>query len=165
MPKKSETLPEAGPNEPRPKKKPGPQRPPNRMRAVEQLVARYLPAREIAARIAERFGCSERTVYDDIRLVWKELAKEDEEERAVRKNQMRSTLRRLFNKAVRAEDYKAAIQALDRLCKLDGLLAPVKVEHAGELGVAAMRSGDRRARLEDLLDVALERSGVTAPST
>jgi hypothetical protein len=144
--------------------RPGPKRPPDRMRAVEILVQQYKPASEIVRVITAKFDCCERTVYDDIKVVWERLQAADGEERDVRKHQMRSTLRRLFAKTVKVCDFKSAVAVLDRLCKLDALYAPVQIEHGGELGVAGLRSGDRREKLEDLLSEALERAGVSAPA-
>jgi hypothetical protein len=111
--------------------RPGPKRPPDRMRAVEILVQQYKPASEIVRVITAKFDCCERTVYDDIKVVWATLQTADGEERDVRKHQMRSTLRRLYSKTVGALDFKAAVTVLDRLCKLDGLYEPEKHHHTG----------------------------------
>jgi hypothetical protein len=145
------TLPSPSPSTPTKK---GPKRPPDRMRAVEILVQRYQSAKDITRIVSERFGCTERTVYADIQLVWEQLAEAEKDERGSRKAQMRSTMRRLYETARKAGDLKNAIATLDRLCKLDGLYDAVKVEHSGK--VEHLRSGDQRARLETLLSMVQE---------
>jgi hypothetical protein len=132
----------------------GPRKPPARLRAVELMIQRYVPPIEIVTRISEKYSCTTRTVYEDIKSVWARLAEDEKEERCTRKAQMRISMRRLYNDAMKTGDWKAAIAVLDRLCKLDGLYDAVKIDHGGKVEVSHLRSGDQRARLEQLLTMA-----------
>lgn len=101
-------------------------------RAYVELLWRSLySSGEIEEIVTGRFPCSVRTVQNDIRAVRERYAKEETDPLVVRtrKARMRALLEGLYQHALAADDCNTARFVADKLAKLDGLYAPVKVEH------------------------------------
>jgi hypothetical protein len=106
--------------------------------------------------ISKEHNCTRRTVRRDI--MWVE-AKWDEDARRQRpayRHKMRETLRVIMRKAMAARDWKAAIAACDRIMKLDGLNAPLKIEASTKVEhrVELMTSDQQRKRLFSMIEQA-----------
>lgn len=117
--------------------------------AVESLLAAQVRPGQIATTLAVKFSLSERQIHRYIRRIQEELAEEAEKERPLRKNQLRQSLRAILQKALQTNQLTAAVQAADRLAKLDGLFAPERIE-ATLRTVELMTSDQQRKRLFEL---------------
>lgn len=135
---------------------PGKHPQPERLRDVERYLSLQLRHAEIEAKIVEKYGCSDRTVRNDIRKVYARLEAEGEKERPMRKSQMRETLRKFYQRAVSKDQWAPALQALDRLCRLDGLYEADKIsaelKQTIEHRVRHMTTDQRRSRLDQLFN-------------
>lgn len=131
-----------------------------RKRRVEQLLAMQVSSSEIQRQVCDEFGCSARTVRQDIQRTYERWEVESEKERPLRRHQMRQSLRALMQRAVNDSQWNVAIQACDRLCRLDGLFEPMKAEvnHKGSVDIRSMTSDDKRRRLLELMETARERA-------
>lgn len=125
-----------------------------RRRKVENYLAIQMDPREVQARIEQEFQVTRRTVRNDINWVYQQWEAESEQERPLRRNMMRRSMRSVLKRALAAEQWNVAIQILDRLCKLDGLYAPseAKILHSGVVGLQQKTSDDKRKRLFELID-------------
>ena len=128
---------------------------PARLAKVESLLALQMTNAQIKRAVAAEFGVSERTVATDIERV---LFRHEPATLAARekaRDQMRMSLRQLYQRCLNSKDWRSAVAALDRICKLDGLYAPeeLKVEHGGVIAatVDGMTSAAQRARTQELL--------------
>jgi len=130
-----------------------------RLLAVERAMGIGMSGSQIEDRIGEEFGVTGRSIRRDIVEVQKKWALEAESEAPYRRNQMRTLLRKICQKAMSADKYSAAVAAANRLMELDGLKV-LKIEHSGSVnhGIKAMTSGDKRERLEELMTKARERA-------
>ena len=142
---------------------------PKRLGQVADLMASNTDSREIVRKLAEKHGVSERTIYKDIERVNIEAVKFDVQDRPYRKSKMRRTLNQFYTRAMARRAFGPALQALDRLCKLDGLYEPEKVELEGKIAVhvsvAKMTTAQRRARIHELLKLRREQvDGRRAPA-
>lgn len=93
--------------------------------------------------IATEFKITERTAYSDIAAVYASVQAESADDSAIRIGRARRTWQRLMRDAEEHDDRAAANYAHDRLCKLDGLYAPKRVEMSGSVGLSvsvSMRS-------------------------
>ena len=124
-----------------------------RRQEIADLLAAQVASKEIEDRISERYGISTRMVRKDIQIVYENWEKESRRERGFRRGRMRNTLMAFYQRCMARRQYTAALGALDRLCKLDGLFAPEKLEitHDGEIDVSQMTSAQVRDRIEFLL--------------
>ena len=110
---------------------------------IEELIAQQYSTRQIALKIAEEFGVAERTAYNDIHETYERALPETEAESKTRIARARRAWQRRYQKADEDNDHTAANQALDRLCKLEGVYAPKKIEMSGSVGLSvnvSMRS-------------------------
>lgn len=95
---------------------------------VESLLATCTPTQVIIKQIGLKFGIKERQAKNWISATYAALAEEARPiEKAERRAQMRASLGDFYQKALLARQFNAAVTALDRLCKLDGLYAPEEV--------------------------------------
>lgn len=120
-----------------------------RRNAVRQLLSSQVSSGDIVRTVSKRFGCKERSVYGDLELIRLEWQKEAEYEKPMRVDQMRKSFQQLMQRAMQDKDYKTCVQILDRLCKLDGLFEPMKVDVKNT--IEKMTSDDKRRRLDELL--------------
>jgi hypothetical protein len=107
-----------------------------RMARLETLLAKQYSTTQIVRLVAAEEEVSERQVYEDLAEVYQRVQAEDGDERSIRLSRARRTWQRQYRRCVDAKDYTAANYALDRLCKLDGLFAPKKLEVSGTIGVS-----------------------------
>lgn len=155
------------------------------LEAVENLIKLHLSASEIGRRVNKMFDqlaeskgndqlrVSERQVQRYVAKVYARLEDDNVKYKPMRRCQMRQSLEAAFQKAMRGEprtkdgkvvgyivkpDLKAAIMALDRIAKLDGLYAPeqlnitgdMKHDHQHEARAQQMTTDERRSRLDEL---------------
>jgi hypothetical protein len=114
-------------------------RPPNHelLRFVEKGLTIQLAHHEIVKQCQARFGISQRHSYRSIEKVYAIMEKNAEREKPMRKHQMRQTLRMIAQAALERKDFRAAIAALDRVARIDGLYEDMKfsLHHQGSVGV------------------------------
>ena len=129
-----------------------------RILAVEAAMGIGMTAHAIGERISEEFGCTTRQIRRDICDVQKKWAKEAEANAPYRRDQIRTMLTKVYQRALADKKYSAAVAAAARLMALEGL-ETIKVEHSGKLehDVKDMTSDDKRKKLEKLLNAANER--------
>lgn len=144
--------------------------PPERLRLVAEMMARMYPSREIAKQCAKQFGVTERTIYNYIDKIGQESAAHLKHERPYRKARMMETLANFYQRAMAARAFGPALQALDRMCRLDGLFEAEVVEHHHTHRTTAdeireMTTAQRRARINELLRLRREQvDGTRAPA-
>lgn len=126
-----------------------------RRKEVDACLALCMRHSDIVVHIQERFKISERQVHYDINQAYRRHEEDDDEIRPKRKATMRRTMEALYRKCLVERDLKAAVQVLDRLCKLDGLYAPEKIQLDK---LPQLKTADRRARLAELLEIAARRT-------
>lgn len=144
-------------------------KPPNkanvaRRAEVARLIALHRRPTDIVRDIGAQFGVVERTVHNDIRVHWEEVAAENAEHAGRRKSQMNGTLVRIMETALARGDLERAIKCADRIARLYGLYAPEVIEVTGNVAplTVAMTSQRQRGRIVELLQRARERSGKVA---
>lgn len=129
---------------------------------VATLLALHKTRREIYEAIKEEYGVGFKTIDADIAEVMSEQSWMEGKDRERRRANMRRSFGMILGKAMaraeKADDqhaaahFRVAMQALEGLCKLDGLYAPSEVTVGGEVSVVhSLTTGDRRARIEALL--------------
>ena len=107
--------------------------------------------------IVEKWGVSQSTAEKDVRRAWVHLGEqEDAIERPMRKHQLRSSLKAIYVAAMQSKKYGPAIQAIDRMARLDGLFTDIQINHTGTINtVRQMTSDDQRQELAQLLGMYL----------
>jgi hypothetical protein len=126
-----------------------------RRKEVDACLALCMRHSDIVVHIKKKFQISERQVHYDINQAYRRHEEDEDDARPKRKNNMRRTMEALYRKCLIENDLKAGIQVLDRLCKLDGLYAPEKIEFDK---LPQLKTADRRARLAELLAIASART-------
>ncbi len=101
-----------------------------RRKYVEQLWRAMYSTSQIEEIVSARYGVAKRTVITDLIKIKRRYADDEGDPDTIRtrKSQMRSTLTDLIHESRATGDLTTARYAMDRLCKLDGLYAPTKVE-------------------------------------
>lgn len=131
------------------------------LQACEAMIALQVRPPEIVRQVSAKFGISARQVHRYVQRVQNDLAKENEELRPLRKHQLRQSLQAVFQKSMQNNQLSAAVAALDRLGKLDGLFEPTviesKVTHEGRIDL--MTSDQQRKRLAELIEKARTKAG------
>lgn len=126
------------------------------IRAVESMVAGQLRPSQIVAALAEnpKFELSHRQGHRYIQHVRDLIAREDDEDKPRHRHYIRATLRLVVQRALARDQLSAAVAAVDRIARLDGLYAETKVDirHSGSIDqrYVDMTREDRRARLNEL---------------
>ena len=95
-----------------------------RRREIERMMALQVPHRDIARHIATEFGTSERQIYYDLQAIYKRMEAEGKREAPMERQVMKRSLRDFYQRAMKAGQFAAALQALDRLCKMGGFSVP-----------------------------------------
>lgn len=116
-----------------------------RLRQVEKLLALQMGHAAIVRQVAKEHNVTERQVWYDVQHVYKRIEEENVKERPMMRHQMRATLRNFYQRALLAQQWAAALGALDRLIKLDGLAEPemISVQHGGTVGLSLGALGFR----------------------
>lgn len=118
---------------------------------VESYLATMTPHSVIKKEIAKKYGIREERVGEWIRNVYDMLRMEaDPIKKDERRAQLRAALGDFYQKALLARQFNAAVTALDRLCKIDGLYAPDEVEITAKSGVAERDPDKVRERIRQL---------------
>lgn len=107
-----------------------------RVKRAEELLCDQHTSRQIVDKLIEEFKIVERTAYTTIRIAYERLAADAANDRGIRKARARATWQRHYRRCLEKGDNQAANYALDRLCRLDGLYAPEKIEVTNTLSVA-----------------------------
>lgn len=148
--------------------KPGGIRPPDYLRDMalqrtEDLMMQAYTPREIFVKLhAEGYTESENTAKEWRLAVQKRWAQEDAEQRPARKDTWRRRIESQYQKLLehaeltkselaRAAYYAEATKLTKLALIMDGLTAPVKVEHSGTVDVAALQPHEREREIADLL--------------
>lgn len=112
-----------------------------RIDRIEELIALQHSTAQIARIIAKEFEVAERTAYNDITETYARALPDSQEESSTRLARARRSWQRRLRVCEEQGDQSAANYALDRLCKLDGLYAPKKLELTANVTVSvSMRS-------------------------
>ena len=142
-----------------------------RLDLVDNMLHKCYTHSAICALLAKEWNIQPRQVRNYIRKVYKLWAEDAEKTLVDRVSLRRTQLEQVLEdamhrriqvngKTVADPDLKTAVQALDRLCKVDGAYAPVEVETTmkGRLDIKAMTSDDKRKTLNELMATANERA-------
>ena len=124
-----------------------------RRREVEQYLSTQVNLTQVQRMVSEKYDVTARTIRNDINSCYAKWEKEAGDEKPNRRNQMRESLRAIVQKATHSKDWRAVIQALDRLIKLDGLDSPTVVQVNHKM-IENMTSDDKRHRLLELFEKA-----------
>lgn len=132
---------------------------------TEDLMVQAYSWRDIVAKlIAEEYTDSEETAKNWRAEVVRRWAAEDAEMRPARKDAWRARLEKLYRELLaKAEDgktsstaaaimYAEAIKVAKIAIVMDGLTAPVKIEHSGRVDVQAMGPLEREKEIQALLE-------------
>lgn len=105
--------------------------PEERLGLVEELLCEQLSRRAIERQLSELWGVTGRTIRNYVRKVFdrwaQERREESPEEREARFEQVERSFARVYRRAYSKGDHIAAVQALDRICRLRGLYPDGKV--------------------------------------
>lgn len=111
-----------------------PRLPPEREAEISRLLSQCVPHAQIIAFLSQKWGVKDNTIRVYISEVYHRWAQLPALDPVGRKEQMRQALMDFYTKAMKGGAYSAAVTALDRLCKLDGLYVPEVSAMRGELG-------------------------------
>ena len=140
-----------------------------RLEVVDGLLRNCLSHSAITAILAKQWDVTRRQVRNYIRKaydVWDEdarLVAGDTSVRAARINLRRAQLEGILETAMSASppNLSAAVQAMDRLCKVEGAYAPIElginVNDPTEERIANMTSNDKRKRLAEIEEIIARR--------
>lgn len=141
-----------------------------RLAYVDQLYRLLFDEEQIAELCARYFRTGRHTVKADLRKITKKYveAERDPETIISRKARMRATMETFYRHALAMGDRASARYMLDRLAKIDGSYAPVKIETTStqqsslslEAVIAACESDEELAAFEKVV-AAMERAKAT----
>jgi hypothetical protein len=119
---------------------------------VEGLLATCTPPSLVVREVMKKYGIKERQAWEWYKATFASLAAEARTvDKDGRRAQMRATFSDCYQKALLARNFNAAVQALDRLCRLDGLYAPEELEANNKRGGVAERDPEKvRERIKEL---------------
>lgn len=124
---------------------------PERQYEIERLLTQCVPHPQIRRYLSQKWGITEHTVDAYVRETYRRWAALPAMDKDGRREQMRQVLSEFYQRAMRAGNHSAAVTALDRLSKLDGLYAPEKVEVRDSSAEVASTDPDRvRQRIVEL---------------
>ncbi len=107
-----------------------------RLAWIELFLGKY-GTRQLALRVVEEFGISERQAYEDIATIAERARSDDAKESEYRLSAARREWMRKSRKFERDGKYADANYAYDKYCKLNGLYAPKKIELSGTISIGA----------------------------
>ena len=139
-----------------------------RRRKIAEMITLMFRHSEIVAKVSEEFGVSERQAYRDLDIVYADLEADHERAKPKRAQHVRQALEALLKRCVANNQLSAAVQVIDRLCRIDGLYAPEEVNLSGSLehdhdhkhAHLVASTGDIRNELQQLM--ALRQQMLTA---
>lgn len=139
-----------------------------RLQYVLDSMALQRPPGEIANGLVEKFGVAKRTAYGDIERGYASLEEDAQREKPARRHQLRATLRTILRKALVANNLLAALKACQEIARIDGMYAPVEVQHEHQHTVNDLTSADKRKELHALLtkyaELPLDTGGKAKPT-
>lgn len=113
--------------------------PRERLDAIRIALGKCWSHGKIYALFSKQWSVTRQTIYNYVQRVYEEMAEEDKEARPHRKQRIRESLEEFYDRAMQEDkthepNFPAAIQALDRLARIDGCYEPERIEMSG--GVA-----------------------------
>lgn len=129
--------------------------PKERLDIVDQMLRKCLSHSAICAVLGRQWDITPRQVQNYMRKVyerWDADAKATLVDRVhLRRGQLEGVLEAAM--AQQPPDLRAAVAALDRLCRVDGAYEPVRVAVSGSVDYRNMTSDEKRKELERLISV------------
>jgi hypothetical protein len=101
---------------------------PDRLRKVEAMLRDMKSHHVIEQELASEFKVTRDTVRRWITIVYAHWAKEADQTRPHARQRLREGFLRFYDQAMAAGDLKSAVQALDRLARIDGAYEPERIE-------------------------------------
>ena len=99
-----------------------------RFKQIEELLAEQYTGGQIVRHMMKEHGLQERQCYLDLSEVYARCQADDARDHDVRMSKARLAWGRRLRMCESAGEQQAANYALDRICKLEGLYAPKKIE-------------------------------------
>jgi hypothetical protein len=130
-----------------------------RLRILEEMMASCVPWLAIVEDLTKRFDVGPPTIHKWSKEIRDRWESEEVEQRPQRKAIYRARLDALYSRAWREGDLLICVQTAKLQGLLDGLNAPIRVQHSGVVEVAALTPDQRRKEIELLL----ERRRLAAP--
>lgn len=129
---------------------------PERLALVEAALRCLTSHHVIEERFSKEWKIQKRAVREYVTAVYRAWAEQAEASKDFRREQMRIAFQDFYEKTMRVDatekgpDFKAAVTALDRLCKLEGVYEPDKVFVDGP-GASFKNAEQIRERITELL--------------
>lgn len=130
-----------------------------RLRILEEMMASCVPWQAIVEDLTQRFDVGQPTIHKWSKEIRDRWEVEEAELRPQRKAMYRARLDALYSRAWRQGDLDICVKVAKLHGDLDGLNAPIRVQHSGVVEVAALTPDQRRKEIEALL----ERRRLAAP--
>jgi hypothetical protein len=106
--------------------------PPERLDAIEMALAQCIRHQTIQSQFARQWEVTRRTIRRYIRAIYDRWETESKKNRVLTREQMRAALQDLFARASMDGQLKIAVDAADRLCRLEGFYEDkMKIQHSG----------------------------------
>lgn len=127
-----------------------------RLDRVETLLRQCKTTNSIQTLLAAEWGVTQRCIRLYIAKVYDKWQEEAKSETVSRRELRRAQLEGVLELAVTGfePDLKAAVAAIDRLCKIDGVFAPIEHSHTlpdgSKRDLKSMTSGERRNAMAEL---------------
>lgn len=124
-----------------------------RHKRVRELIARCMSRGDIAAALQDEYGISRSVAYSDVKAVYLALANENEEERPLRKDKIRRSLEKLYERALDSNQLAVALNVLKELASIDGLVEAqrVKIEQLYKLEVQEMDGETLKKEMDEVM--------------
>lgn len=134
--------------------------PRSRLDAIEAALGRVLPHSIIERKFATEWKITRRQVRRYISKVYEEWEEQAKENRATHRSALRWAFQDIYQKSYSDQEWGMALQALDRIGRLDGCYAPDKVEVSGEITNLGFKDAEEaKARLVELMKKHREKLG------
>lgn len=128
----------------------------DRIRRVGDMLAAGTPRREIIATLSDTWGVSESTIANYMTEIFVEWKAQAERDKPFCRDYYREQMQKFYDEAKRNGEWRAAATILDRMCKLDDVYSPDKMQIQGTVGVGLdVNPADPesvRKRILDLLE-------------
>lgn len=128
-----------------------------RLEQVERLLRECKTSSAIQQQLATEWHVTHRQVRVYIQKVYERWQEEAKAEGPLRREQRRAQLEGILEIAVFSMDLKSACVAIDRLCRIDGVYAPIEHNiHTSGRDLAMMTSQEKRQALAEIFTRAAE---------
>jgi hypothetical protein len=135
-----------------------PRLPPDREAEVSRLLSQCVPSAQIREYLSAKWKCKPDQVQKAINEVYFRWSKLPAQDRESRREQMREAFFAFYQRAMKAGSHGPAVTAMDRLCKLDGLYQPDRIEVAEGVGQSLPESDPSKIR-QRIVDLYRKRFG------